>query len=78
MPPHVHVGGARPSTVRGIDILEEEDPCWGFEAPTPPALNIARRSHASVRLHDGTVLVTGGSTDRGMRADEIYDPAQNR
>lgn len=78
------VGGDRqPNSYGDIATAEVFDPIAGSWTRTPP-LKVARavwtRDLTATLLHDGTVLVTGGNTERsweGIGSAEIYDPVQS-
>jgi N-acetylneuraminic acid mutarotase len=69
------VTGAGPFGFGATDTAELYDPATGTWRTTG-SLRTKRGGQAATRLHDGRVLVAGGSNDDGTRASaELYDPA---
>lgn len=75
-------GGNGVSTTTSLPIrsVETFDPATGLFTVVGDML-MPRSAHSAILLHDGTVLITGGSTGAGTlyptNTAEIYDPAAN-
>lgn len=77
------VGGDRePNSRADIATAEIFDPitgAWSRTAPLKVRRHVWTQDLTATILHDGTVLVTGGNTERwdGIGSAELYDPVRN-
>ncbi|MCE7980699.1 MAG: tandem-95 repeat protein [Caldilinea sp. CFX5] len=74
--------GLLDSNVATVTITVAVSSCTAGNWPTVPDLQQARHSHRAVLLHDGRVLVVGGTQfvrgiDEDLATVEIYNPATN-
>ena len=61
------------SSLKSAEIFDEKTGMWSTTNP----MNIGRGEFAKVKLHDGRVLVMGGTTQDGpspTQTAEIFDP----